>query len=273
MGVGLIGCGAIGTVLAHAMDEGRAGDARLVAVYDLMLEKSRELVNGLTSKPKIAETLEKLLEYRDIDLIVEAASQGAVRQYASRVLRAGKNLMIMSVGALVDYDLTEEIRNEARAFGKRVYLPSGAIAGLDGVKAAAIGRIDKVILTTRKPPAGLKDVPYVRRSGIDIDALKEPTVVYEGRASEACKLFPLNVNVAAALSLAGIGQENTEIRVIADPTMERNVHEVSVKGEFGELKTRTENVPSAENPKTSYLAALSAVATLKKITEHMLIGT
>jgi len=273
LGVGLIGCGAIGTVLARAVDRGKAGDAHLVMVYDLAAEKSRILVRKLTKKPKIAENFEELIDRGDIDLIIEAASQGAVKEYASKVLRAGKDLMIMSVGALVDSELTNEIKRYAKDSGKRVYIPSGAIAGLDGVKAAVIGRVDHVALTTRKPPEGLADAPYVKEKKIHLDRLKNPMTIYEGPALEACRLFPFNVNVAAALGLAGIGPEKTRIRIIVDPTIERNIHEIEVKGEFGELKIRTENVPSAENPKTSYLAALSAIATLRKITEPLLIGT
>ncbi len=272
LGVGLIGCGAIGTVLTRAIDRGQAGDVRLVMVYDLVARKSRILVRKLTRKLRIAENFEELIECGDIDLIIEAASQGAVKDYSSKVLKTGKDLMIMSVGALVDSDLTNEIKRYAKGSGKRVYIPSGAIAGLDGVKAAVVGGVDRVTLTTRKPSEGLKDAPYVKKK-VRLDTLKNPTIIYEGPALEACRLFPVNVNVAAALGLAGIGPEKTKVRIIADPTIKRNIHEIEVKGEFGELKIQTENVPSVDNPKTSYLAALSAVATLRKITEHLLIGT
>jgi len=273
LGVGLIGCGAIGTVLARAVDRGQAGDTHLVMVYDLATEKSQILVKELTRKPRIAKNFDELIEREDIDLIIEAASQEAVKEYASKVLRAGKDLMIMSVGALVDSDLTKEIKRYAEGRGKKVYIPSGAIAGLDGVKAAVVDRVDHVTLTTRKPPEGFGDAPYVKEKGIRLDTLKNPTIIYEGPALEACRLFPVNVNVAAALGLTGTGLEKTRVRIIADPTIERNIHEIEVKGEFGELKVHTENVPSVDNPKTSYLAALSAIATLRKITEPLLIGT
>jgi len=273
LGVGLIGCGAIGTVLARAIDKGQAGDTHLVMVYDSAVKKSQILVRKLTRKPMIAENFEELIEREDIDLIIEAASQGAVKEYASKVLRAGKDLMIMSVGALVDSELTNEIKRYAEGRGKRVYIPSGAIAGLDGVKAAVIGRVDHITLTTRKPPEGLEDAPYIKEKRIRLDMLKNPTIIYEGPALEACRLFPFNVNVAAALGLAGIGPEKTRVRIIANPTIKRNLHEIEVKGEFGEFKIHIENVPSVNNPKTSYLAALSAIATLRKITEPLLIGT
>lgn len=273
MGVGLVGCGSIGTVLAHAIDEGKAGDAWLVYVYDLKAEKCKKIAGELRGKPRVARTFRELIECEDVGLIIEAASQDAVRQYALKALKAGKDLMIMSEGALVDSRLTDKIMSFTRSAKRRVYLPSGAIAGLDGLKAAAMGKIDEVALKTRKPPKGLRGVPYIEEKKIDLDAMVEPTVIYEGSAEEACRLFPENVNVAAALSLAGLGPEKTMVQVVVDPTIQRNVHEVTVRGEFGTLKVRTENVPSTLNPKTSALAVLSAIATLKKITRHFQIGT
>lgn len=273
LGVGLIGCGAIGSVVAHAIDEGEAGNASLIMVYDLVLQKSRKLVSELSTKPKIASNFAELISCKDVHLIIEAASQDAVRQYASRAIQAGKYLMIMSVGALVDSKLTNDIKSSAHNAGRKVYIPSGAIAGLDGLKSASVDRVDQVTLATRKPPKGLKDNSYIEQKGIKIDALSKPRIVYEGTAVEACKLFPANVNVAAALSLAGIGPEETKVRIVADPNIKRNIHEIRVKGKFGEFKVRVENVPFAKNPKTSCLATLSAVATLRKITQHMLIGT
>ena len=273
MGVGLIGCGAIGTVLACAIDKGEAGSTHLAVVYDRIKEKSNILCGKLVRKPKIAESFEELIACEDVDLVVEAASQEAVRAYALRVLRAGKDLMIMSVGALVDSELVEEVRRCAMENRKRVYIPSGAIAGLDGAKAAVIGKVDSVTLTTRKPPEGLKDAPYVKEKKMHLEKLKSPKLIYEGPASEACKLFPANVNVAAALGLASVGVEKTKVQIIADPSIKRNIHEVKVKGEFGELQVHVENVPLMDNPKTSQLAALSAIATLKKISEPLTVGT
>lgn len=271
LGIGLIGCGAIGGVLARAIEEGQAGDTRLIVVFDRNLEKAWELAQKLKSKPKVARTFEELLGCEDVKLVVEAASQEAVKAYAVKVLKAGKDLMIMSAGALVDPKLVGEISRAARENSRKVYVPSGAIAGLDGVKASAIGKIESVILTTRKPLEALKDNTYFKEKfGGEV---KEPTVIYEGPAVEACRLFPANVNVAATLSLAGIGAEETVVRVIADPTLKRNVHEIEVRGEFGNLMVHVENVPSAENPRTSYLAALSAIATLKKISEPFVVGT
>lgn len=273
LGVGLIGCGAIGTVLARAIDKGQAGNAHLVMIYDIIAEKSKILCEKLNCKPKIAENFRELVECRSINLVIEAASQEAVKDYALSVLRTGKDLMVMSVGALVDSELTEEIKSCAKESGRRIFIPSGAIAGLDGLKAAVIGKVDSVTLITRKPPEGLRDAPYVKEKKLRLEKLEKPTLIYEGSAFEACKLFPANVNVAAALGLAGVGVEKTKVQIIADPFIKRIIHEVEVKGEFGELKVHTENVPLIDNPRTSYLAALSAIATLKKISEPFIVGT
>ena len=272
VGVAIIGCGAIGTVLARSIDEGRAGATKLVALYDLNVDRAKRLAEKLKSKPKVAREFRELLEDPSIGLIVEAASQEAVRQYALDVLRAGKSLMVMSVGALVDQELLRSLWREAEKRGCRIYIPSGAIVGVDGVRAASQAGIESVTLTTRKPPRALMDSPYVVERGMDLRGLKEPVVVFEGKASEAVKHFPRSVNVAATLSLAGVGPDRTVVRIIADPNVDRNIHEVRVKGRFGEIVTVAKNVPSPDNPKTSYLAALSAVDTLRRVTEPILVG-
>ena len=156
---------------------------------------------------------------------------------------------------------------------RRVYLPSGAICGLDGVKSASLGEIYGVELQTRKPPKSLMGVKYLADMGVDLLKVREPTVVYEGSAVDAVKRFPKNVNVCAALSLAGVGPEKTRVRIVVDPGIDRNIHEVTVHGEFGELYTKTSNLPSQDNPKTSYLACLSAVKTLEGINRCMRVGT
>jgi aspartate dehydrogenase len=273
LGVGLIGCGAIGTALARAIDEGKAGDTELVRIYDLDVSKCEKLAKVLSCKPRVAKTFSEIVECEDVDLVIEAASQEAVRQYAIRTLEAGKDLMVMSVGALVDARLTEKIRSLVKSGKVKVYIPSGAIGGLDGLKAASVGRIYEATLTTRKPPKAFSGSLYIKEKEVDINALREPKNIYEGSAEEACKLFPENVNVAATLSLAGVGPEKTKVRIIVDPTIENNIHEINVKGDFGEFTFLTRNVASPINPKTSMLAVYSAIATLKKITEGFQIGT
>lgn len=274
LGIGLIGCGAIGSALARAVDEGKAGDIRLLVAYDFFTEKTEVLCGQLASRPKVARSFEELIATKGVNLIVEASSQAAVKEYAVQVLECGKDLMLMSTGALVDVELHRRMKAALEKTGMMAYLPSGAIAGLDGVKAANIGRIDEVTLTSTKPPRGLKGIPYVEDIlKLDLEALTEATELYNGPALEACRLFPKNVNVAASLSLTGIGPEKTMVKIVADPRSDKNMHEIVVQGEFGRLYARVENVPSPDNPKTSYLAVLSAIATLKKIASKMRVGT
>ena len=271
LGIGLIGCGAIGSILAHEIDRGTVGDIKLIAVYDQIQERAEKLAESLRSKPKVTRSLDELLTIPNIELVLEAGSQAALKECAVKVLKAGKNLMAMSVGAFVDAQLLNEVQTTLEEMGRKLWLPSGAIAGLDGLKAATMARVDSVTLTTTKPPAGLLGAPGTK--GVDLSRLETATEIFKGPADEACRLFPQNVNVAASLSLSGIGPKRTMVRIIADSNVDKNIHEIEVKGDFGVLRTRVENVPSPENPKTSYLAILSALATLRKLTQQMQVGT
>jgi aspartate dehydrogenase len=266
--IGLVGCGAIGTEIAKAIDNGEV-DAELVAVCDHNPATAKALIDSLQHKP-VKARLEELVSLSDV--VVEAASQKAVPATARAALKSAKMLMIMSVGALTDGDLFCEIRGLAREHATRVIIPSGAIAGLDGLKSASMGEIRKVSLTTTKNPKGLKGAPYILEKKIDLDALAKATVIFEGTAAEAVRAFPANVNVAATLFLAA-GESEVSVTVVADPDIHVNRHEIVVEGEFGRIATKVENVPFPRNPKTSYLAALSAIATLKSIVEPVKIGT
>ncbi|MDI6888433.1 MAG: aspartate dehydrogenase [Methanocellales archaeon] len=268
--VGIVGCGAIGGEICKAFDRGII-NATLVALLDRDLESAKELANSLEHVKPSAMSAPELIDA--VDLVVECASQFAVKEVVIPALGKGKDVMIMSVGALTDEGLLRQIRELARKNNCKVYLPSGAIVGLDGLKSASMARINSVTLTTRKPPASLEGAPYVVQHNIDLSTLKKATILFEGSAEEAVKGFPFNVNVAATLSIAGIGAKQTKVRIVADPALRRNVHEILVEGDFGRFETRVENVPSPSNPKTSYLAALSAIATLKKIAEPIQIGT
>lgn len=208
-----------------------------------------------------------------VDLVVESASQSAVSFIVPQALEAGCDVMILSVGALADKELREKLFELARKNNCKLYFPSGAVVGIDGLNSASSAGISSVTLTTRKPPSGLAGAPHIAALGIDLGKIEKETLLFEGPASEAVKAFPANVNVAATISLAGIGFEKTMVRVIADPSLSRNVHEIAVEGEFGKFTTRVENRPSPENPKTSYLAALSAISTLKKVLNPVQIGT
>jgi len=267
--IGVIGCGAIGARICKAIDAGNI-NAQLVAIYDRSSEHCENLFGSLENKPVIAQPLELISK---ADIIVECASQAAVRELGLSVLERGKDLMVMSVGALMDPDLLKEFILAARKNDCRIYVPSGAIAGIDGLKSASIATIDKVILSTTKNPTGLSGAPFIVENNIDLGSFHEKTLIFEGNAKEAVRAFPANVNVAASLSLAGIGAEKTHVKVFVDPRATRNIHEIMVIGKFGTFTSRIENLPSPENPRTSLLAALSAIATLKKITELLQIGT
>ncbi|MEE8359951.1 MAG: aspartate dehydrogenase [Candidatus Omnitrophota bacterium] len=266
--VGIIGCGAIGSAITKYCSEKLADTILIKAIFDIDTEKARALKNKLSVKVDIERSLEGLA--KSCDLIVEAASVEAVCPALKEATRHKKDILIMSAGGLIE---AEDLLAAAEKKGCRVYVPSGAAIGLDGVKAACLGTITEVTLTTRKPPAGLKGAPYIKEKSIDLDAIKDEELIFEGTAREAIKAFPKNVNVSATLSLAGIGAEKTRVRIISSPKYKRNSHEIELKGEAGTFFIRAENVPSPDNPKTSYLAVLSALATLKGIANGVRIGT
>lgn len=273
MKVAIIGCGTIGTVLAKAIDEGRAGDAKLGWVYDLKPRKSLELVKKMRSKPRIAKSAADIYSDKAVDLVIEAASQKAVKQYSLEVIRSGKDLMVMSVGAFADDKLLKSLRRTTERNGRRIYIPSGAVLGIDGMKAAELGKIQEVVLTTRKPPSALAYSEYLHEHKISLKGLKRPKVIFDGPARKAVRAFPASVNVAATLSLAGIGFERTRVRIVADPNINRNIHEIRVRGKSGEFITKAINVPFPESQRTSYLAALSAIRTLRNLSETIRVGT
>jgi aspartate dehydrogenase len=261
--IGIVGAGAIGKEIARAIDEGTV-PARLVAIWDRQVGEAEEFAASLKQKPRVLPLGELV---KECNLVVEAASQAAVKEVAVAALSNSRSVMIMSVGALSDGQLLEQIRSLAKEHHCSIYVPSGAIGGLDAVKSASIKHIECVTITTRKPVKGLKDAPFV------VERFTKPTEIFSGPAAVAIKEFPANVNVAASLSLVGIGFEKTIVKVVVDPTITRNIHEIHVKGDFGEFHARIENVPSETNPRTSFLAALSAIATLKQVCEPLKIGT
>ena len=267
--IAVIGCGAIGSEVVRAVDEGYV-KAELVALYDVVRGKCEELVSGLrTQKPSVADSLEEVLRSRP-DIVVEAASQDAVREYGEAVLRSGASLVVLSVGALMDEGLRSRLLRAAEEGGSRIYVPTGAIAALDAVRALRRAGFRKVLIRTRKPPKSLKPaaaLPKIPKN------LKEPVTVFRGRASEAVKALPLNVNVSAALSLAS--GTDAEVEVVADPSVERNVHELIIESEASRITVRVENVPSPTNPRTSYLATLSVIELLRKLTgaDRLVVGT
>jgi len=257
--IAIIGCGVIGTAIAEFVHKELSYRGRIVGICDIDLEKAKALSKRLKPRPKIFTSIEDLVQRADF--IIEAASASISGVVAEKAVSFGKDVLIMSTGGLLDRAYLFE---RARRRHCNIYIPSGAICGLDGLKSAGIGKIKKVSLTTRKPLQGLKGAPYLKKKGIDIDKIKKEMLIYSGDAKEAIRYFPQNINVAATLSIFGIGPEHTKVSIITSPRYTRNIHEIEVEGEFGRLYTKTENLPSRENPKTSQLAVFSALATLKE---------
>jgi len=269
--IGLLGCGAIGTQIALAIDSGKI-PATLTHVYDGSKEASEILVEKLKNKPEIVEN-PHLLSSHPVNIVVEAASQDAVRDVGLSVLQNKRDFMIMSVGALLDESIYEILSDACRDFKKTIFLPSGAIAGLDGIKSVK-DELESVSITTTKHPRSLKGATFFESSEIDLDSINSSTIIFEGSAKEAVSLFPSNINVAALLSLSGIGSEKTGVKIVADPNTDKNTHHIEAFGKFGKMTFTIENFPDPENPKTSMLAILSAIETLKKYcSDDIQIGT
>ncbi|KFM20353.1 putative L-aspartate dehydrogenase protein [Marine Group I thaumarchaeote SCGC AAA799-P11] len=269
--IALLGCGSMGTQIALAIDSENF-PATLTHVYDASKDSSLSLVQKLQNKPEIVEN-SHLLSSQPIDIVVEAASQDAVKDVALSVLQNKKDLMIMSVGALLDESIYDILSDACKDFKKTIYLPSGAIAGLDGIKSVK-DELESLSITTTKHPRSLKGAKFFETSEVNLDEISSSTVVYEGTAKEAVKLFPANINVAALLSLTGIGSEKTSVKIVADPSTDKNTHHIEAAGKFGKMTFTIENVPDTNNPKTSRLAILSAIETLKKYcSDDIQIGT
>lgn len=266
--IGLVGCGAMGSEIAKAIDTRFRDKAVLTAISDIDKKKAEGLKKELKGLPDILQ-IDGLI--KKADLVIEAASKEVSGEIAKKAISAKKDVMIMSTGGIIkDYRALFDL---AERNGCKVYLPSGAILGLDGVKAASLGRISRVELTTRKPPAGLSGAPFIEKNNIDLNKIKTETTIFEGNALEAIEGFPANINVSCALSIAGIGPEKTIVKIVTSPEYKGNTHEIFVEAESGKLVTRAENVPSPRNPKTSYLAVLSVIAALEQILGPVKIGT
>ena len=265
MKIGVAGVGAIGRKVCAALDAGIPG-CTLAGVTARDREKAERFLKALVAPAPVLD-LDGLIAASDV--IIEASTQAHLAEIAPRVLGAGKDLIVLSCGGLLG---REEWVALARENGCRILVPSAAIAGLDGVKGARVGAITAVTMETRKPPRGLEGAPWIVQQKIDLAALTGETLVFEGSATEACRAFPANVNVVAALSLAGVGPELTRICVYAVPGMTMNQHRIRVEGEFGRLAIEVENVPS-ENPRTGKLSYLSTIALLRDLGAPLRVGT
>ena len=263
--IGVVGLGAIGRQVCRAIDRGLPGLA-LAGATARTRERAEAFLATLKSPPPFLD-LDALVAASDV--VVEASTQAHLQDIAPKVLGTGRDLVVLSCGALLG---REDWVALAQAHGARILVPSGAIAGLDGVKGAAIGAIRAVTMETRKPPAGLAGAPWIVQQRIDLDAIAEETLIFEGPAIEACRAFPANVNVLAALSLAGIGPERTRTKIYAVPGLTMNNHRIRVEGEFGTLAIEVSNVPS-ENPRTGRLSYLSTIALLRDLGATLRVGT
>ncbi len=257
--IGLLGCGNIGGIIARATKDGELA-VEIGALFDSLPARSRALAQVLGRAELSKRDFEEFLD-SPIQVVVEAASIEAVRQYGERILQKGKDLVVLSVGAFLDGSLRSRLVESATSHGRRIIVPSGAIGGLDLLKACAMKGVESVSLTTTKNPRSLP--------GAGAGARRK--VIFRGDASEAVKLFPENINVAASLALAS--GCDVKVKIVADPKVHANVHEVRIRGDFGHARFMVSNVPSPDNPRTSYLAALSVIRSIRGMQDCLVIGT
>lgn len=262
MKLGLIGCGALGIFLLEKINkEKRLQYVEIISIFDER-EKSKTTLGELEESynVKAFQDADEFLQ-SGIDVVVECANIEAVQQYAPRML-AKKDLLVISIGAFVDADFYNELKRIAAENKRKLILPSGAIGGLDLIRAAKLsGGLQEVTITTRKPASTLIEAKTA-----------EATVIFDGLAKDAIQKFPKNVNVAIILSLAGLGPNKTKVKVIADPSIDKNNHTIYARGDFGECTVTIENFPMPTNPKTSYLTALSILASIKTFADPVIIG-
>ncbi|OYT53553.1 MAG: aspartate dehydrogenase [Candidatus Altiarchaeales archaeon ex4484_2] len=257
MRVGFIGTGNIATIVMGLLEREKL-DCEVTSVFDSDFQKADRFRKRFNEDMVVYTDIDSFLE--NVELVVEAASLSAVRDYGIRILEGGRDLIVMSTGALCDELLLQQMARAARENQVRVYIPSGGVGGVDGLRAACVDNVDQVMLITTKTPESL---------GSEV---RERTVLYEGPVKEGIIRFPQNVNVAATLGLVA-GFDKTVLKVVADPDIGDNMHEIIISGDFGEMRVSNVNKPSPHNPKTSYLAALSVVALLKRILGVVEIGT
>src|SRR5215813_13700877 len=263
--VAIAGLGAIGTEVAKALDHGIDG-LELAAVSAANIDKHRPWLEKLGKVPA-ALPIEALADAADI--VIECAPSRLVRSIVAPVVTRGKTAIVLSVGSLLE---NEDLIALARDHGGQIVVPTGALIGLDAVTAAAVGTIHSVRMITRKPVAGLAGAPYLVEHKIDIEKITEPLKIFDGTAREAAKGFPANLNVAVALSLAGVGPDRTRVQIWADPTVTRNTHRIEVESDSARFSMSIENIPS-ENPKTGLITALSVIACLRKLNAPLRVGT
>jgi aspartate dehydrogenase len=263
--VSIAGLGAIGLPLARALDAGIEG-LKLISVCCRDHVKARANLAGFLTAPRLVD----FAELAEADIVVEAAPASIFERIAVPAIEAGRIFIPASAGALLP---RMHLARLAQQTGARIVVPTGALLGLDAVRAAAEGPIESVTMETRKPPLGLLGAPYLQKHNIDVMEMTELTLVFDGNAMEAAAGFPANVNVAAALALAGIGPIRTRVKIWADPGSTRNIHTIKVEAAAARFTMTIENVPSAENPKTGRLTALSVLACLRGLVSTLKVGS
>lgn len=268
MRVGVLGCGAIGSRIAKSIPRELKNVCRLTALYDCDTKKARAVAQKFSNTRLLKTSLKDLLG--NCDLVVEAVNAKNTRSLIQQALKAKRHVLAMSVGKLLN---AKSLFTLAEKRGCSLLIPSGAIAGIDAIKAASLRKISSITLTTRKPSSGFVDVAFIKEKGIDLSRITKETIVFEGDVNTAVKLFPQNINIAATLALASQAKSKMTIRLITSPKYKTNSHEVEVVGDFGRMVSLTENVVCPDNPKTSYLAVLSGIQTLKDFCQGTKIGT
>ena len=271
MRVGIIGGGTIARLFLEHIERGELGDASVVAIVGRS-DHSRGRQLAAEFRVPFVTGLSALVGERP-DVVVEAASHEAVREYVEPLLESGIATIVLSGGALADETLRARLERAAEKSRAMLYVPSGGIGGLDALKAACVAGVEEVTIAVTKPPAAWKGIPYVEELDIDLAALREARVLFDGPARQGVPLFPANVNIAAVLSLAGIGFDRTRLKVVADPALVYNTHYIEIRGRSGNISIKLENVPAPENPKTAWLACYSALAALKAARSPVRYGT
>ncbi|WP_375465338.1 aspartate dehydrogenase [uncultured Methylobacterium sp.] len=266
--VAIAGLGTVGRAVARALDDGAIPGLTLAAVAVRDADKARTELAALVQPPEVVTAFEALEPRADI--VLECAPSRFLPAIVRPFVTAGKTAVVLSCGALLD---NEDLVATARAHGGQIVVPTGALLGLDAVTAAAEGTIHTVRMITRKPVRGLVGAPYLVENGIEIAGITEPMRVFAGTPREAARGFPANLNVAVALSLAGIGPDRTELEIWADPTLDRNTHRIEVDADSARFAMTIENVPTDENPRTGRITALSVIAYLRKLAAPLRVGS
>jgi len=266
--LGILGCGAIGSGIARSTLTDLKTSFQLTGLLDKDRQKALNLQNILRSRQLVKKDMKDLL--RSCDLMVEAVDSPYTKSLIKTALEAKKTVLAMSAGKLIG---AQDLFRLAHRQGVSILIPSGAIAGVDAIKSASLKKLSKIVLTTRKPLKGLRDTPYLKRRGINLSKIKKETIVFEGSVQSAVKYFPRNINVAATLAIATGLNSRLKVRLMTSPKYKNNSHEIEIVGEFGRLVTKTENKISPDNPKTSYLAILSGIQTLKDFCSGVKVGT